>query len=97
MNPKIQNKILLYQTAEGKVNIVVFFEDKNFWLTQKALGELFQVDRTVITKHLKNIFLEGELCEEAVCAKFARTADDGKTYNTNYYNLDAIYCSGLPC
>ena len=90
MNPKIQNKILLYQTAEGKVNIVVFFEDKNFWLTQKALGELFQVDRTVITKHLKNIFLEGELCEEAVCAKFARTADDGKTYNTNYYNLDAI-------
>ena len=63
-------------------------------MTQKTMGELFDVDRSVITKHLKNIFTEGELDQNSVCAKFAHTADDGKTYNTNYYNLDAIIAVG---
>lgn len=93
-NDHKENKIILYQTDEGKVKVSVFFADDNFWLTQKAMGELFDVDRTVITKHLKNIFTDAELIEESVCAKFAHTADDGKTYNTNYYNLDAIIAVG---
>lgn len=93
-NQPQENKIILYQTEEGKVKVNVFFVDENFWLTQKAMGELFDVDRTVITKHLKNIFNDAELFEDAVCAKFAHTAEDGKTYNTNYYNLDAIIAVG---
>jgi hypothetical protein len=92
--PSKENKIILYQTDEGKVKVDVFFVEENFWMTQKTMGQLFDVDRSVITKHLKNIFTEGELNEEAVCANFAHTADDGKTYNTNYYNLDAIIAVG---
>lgn len=76
------------------IKVSVYFANENFWLTQKAMGELFDVDRTVITKHLKNIFTEAELIEESVCAEFAHTVDDGKTYNTNYYNLDAIIAVG---
>lgn len=89
-----QSKIILYQTDEGKIKINVYYAEESFWLTQKAMGELFDVDRTVITKHLKNIFGENELIEEAVCAKFAHTAEDGKIYNTNHYNLDAIIAVG---
>lgn len=75
-----------------KVN--VFFRDETVWLTQKALAELFGSDRSVITKHLRNIFKERELAEDSVCAKFAHTAEDGKSYRTNYYNLDAIIAVG---
>lgn len=93
-NQSKQSKIILYQTDEGTIKVNVYYADENFWLTQKVMGELFEVDRTVITKHLKNIFSENELSEEAVCAKFAHTAEDGKTYNTNYYNLGAIIAVG---
>lgn len=89
-----QSKVILYQTDEGKIKVNVYYAEESFWLTQKAMSELFDVDRTVITKHLKNIFAENELNEETVCAKFAHTAEDGKTYNTNYYNLDAIIAVG---
>lgn len=89
-----ENKILLYQSDEGKVKVDVVFSDDNFWMTQKAMSELFDVDRSVITKHIKNVFAEGELEENSVCAKIARTAEDGKTYNTGYYNLDAIIAVG---
>ena len=58
------------------------------------MAEIFNIDRTVITKHLKNIFNEGELDKNRVCAKFAHTASDGKTYNTEFYNLDAIISVG---
>jgi hypothetical protein len=57
-NQSKQNKIILYQTDEGKIKVSVYYADENFWLTQKAISELFEVDRTVITKHLKNIFSE---------------------------------------
>lgn len=60
------------------------------WCTQKAMGMLFDCDRSVVTKHLKNIFDSGELNESAVCAKFAHTASDGKNYMTQFYNLDAV-------
>lgn len=68
--------------------------DENVWLTQAKIAELFDVDRSVITKHLKNIFESGELQEDSVCANFAHTAADGKTYQTNFYNLDAIISVG---
>ena len=81
--------------AEGKENgIQVLYKDETIWATQKTMAELFGVDRTVITKHLKNIFDSLELEQELVCAKFAHTAEDGKTYNTAFYNLDAIISVG---
>jgi hypothetical protein len=64
------------------------------WLTQQKIAELFSIERSVITKHLRNIFEEKELDKNSVCAKFAHTAADGKTYNTQYYNLDAILSVG---
>jgi hypothetical protein len=88
------NHILLYTTLENKVKIDVFYEKETFWLSQKRMAELFGVDRSVITKHLKKIFESNELVENSVCAFFAHTAEDGKTYNTLFYNLDAIIAVG---
>ena len=78
-------KLLLFNTADKKVNVSVYFQNGTFWLTQKAMAELFGVERSVITKHLKNIFETKELFEDSVCAIFAHTATDGKNYNTNFY------------
>ncbi len=68
-------------------------------MTQKSISELFEVDGSVVTKHFKNIFKENELDENSVCAIFAQTADDGKTYNYKFYSLSAIiaghFCSSL--
>jgi hypothetical protein len=85
---------LLYTGSDGKVNVEVCIQDETVWLTQKAIGELFGKERSVITKHLKNIFESGELAEKSVCANFAHTAADGKTYQTVFYNLDAIIAVG---
>lgn len=85
---------LFYQSSEGNVRIEVFLHNENIWLTQKRMSELFDVDRSVITKHLSNIFESGELDPNSVCAKIAHTANDGKTYPTLYYNLDAIISVG---
>lgn len=87
-------EFLLYTTPNGEAKVEVFFQNENIWLTQKRMADLFGVDRSVITKHLKNIFESGELSEESVCAKIAHTAEDGKKYQTNYYNLDAILSVG---
>ncbi len=81
---------LFYQSPEGKIRIEVFLHNENIWLTQKKMSELFDVDRSVVTKHLSNIFESKELDQNSVCAKIAHTANDGKTYPTFYYNLDAI-------
>ena len=72
----------------------MYYKDENIWATQKAISTLFNCDRSVVTKHLGNIFESGELNEERVCAKFAHTAEDGKTYNTKFYSLDAIIAVG---
>ncbi len=88
------DQIAVYQTGEGGVNIEVLYAKENIWLPQKRIAELFDVDRTVITKHLKNIFLEQELEENTVCAKFAHTAEDGKKYQTKFYSLEAIIAVG---
>ena len=89
-----ENQITFYQTADGKVNIEVLFADENIWLTQKKMAELFAVDRSVITKHLKKIFAEGELDEKSVCANYAHTAEDGKSYQTRFYSLESIIAAG---
>lgn len=88
------NKIAFYQSPDGSVNIEVLYADENVWLPQKRIAELFTVDRTVVTKHLKNIFVDQELNEDSVCAKFAHTAEDGKTYQTTFYSLEAIIAVG---
>ena len=74
--------------------IEVRVQDGNVWLTQKAIGQLFDIDRSVVSKHLQNVFADGELVENSVCAKFAQTADDGKTYQYKFYNLPAIIAVG---
>lgn len=89
-----EKEIILYQTDDGNMNVSVFFYNESFWLSQKAMADLFGVDRTVITKHLSNIFSDKELDKNSVCAIFAHTASDGKKYNTQYYNLDAIISVG---
>ena len=87
-------EFLLYTDSNGKVNVEIFLKDENIWLTQEKIAELFGVERSVVTKHLKNIFTDSELSESTVCANFAHTAGDGKTYQTKFYNLDAIISVG---
>jgi hypothetical protein len=94
MDKNNTTNFLIYTTPKGDVKIEAFLHNENIWLTQKRIAELFNVDRTVITKHLKNIFENNELNENSVSAKFAHTALDGKKYQTNYYNLDAIISVG---
>ena len=86
--------ILLYQVGKHKTEVSVYFEKGSFWLSQKAIALLFGVDRTVVTKHLKKIFKAKELDENSVCAIFAHTADDGKSYETKFYRLEAILAVG---
>jgi len=88
------SEIIIYQSQDGKTKIDCRFEGDNLWLTQAQIAELYGRDRTVITKHIKNIYTEGELQESSVCANFAHTANDGKTYNTAFYNLDMILAVG---
>ena len=92
-NPQF-NDILLYSTANGTVKVEVLYEDETFWLSQKRMAELYGTTRENVTLHLKNIFSEGELDENSVCKKFLHTAADGKNYNTQFYNLDAVIAVG---
>ena len=87
-------EILLYKDANGQVKVEVYVFDETIWLTQDKIAQLFGVERSVITKHLKNIFQTFELQEDSVCAKIAHTANDGKKYQTKFYNLDAILSVG---
>ena len=91
---KQQSDFLLYTSNEGKVNIDVFLQDETIWLAQKAISELYGVQRPAITKHLKNIFDSGELQEDSVSSILEHTASDGKKYKTKFYNLDAIISVG---
>lgn len=85
---------LVFAKDNDKNTIEVRVQDSDVWLTQKAIAELFDVDRTVVTKHLKNIFESKELDENSVCAIFAHTADDNKTYQYKFYSLSAIIAVG---
>lgn len=88
------SEIIFYQNQEGDIQIEVQLENETVWLTQAQMAELFNKARTTITEHIRNVFKEGELDENSVCRKFRHTADDGKTYETNYYNLDVIISVG---
>lgn len=86
--------ILLYQTEDGNTKIETRLEDETVWLTQAQLSDLFQKSKATISEHIKNFFDEGELYPASVIRNFRTTAADGKTYHTNYYNLDVIISVG---
>lgn len=94
------NNFVIFQTASGKVNIDVFFQNETLWLTQKKMAELFEVNVPAISKHLKNIFEEGELDEKVVVSILENTTEHGaikgktQTTKTKYYNLNAILAVG---
>lgn len=85
---------LVFTRDAKEEGIEVRVQDNDVWLTQKAIGQLFNVDRSVVTKHLKNIIEDGELDESATCAIFAQVADNGKTYQYKFYSLQAIIAVG---
>ena len=95
-----ENKIIIYQTEDGQTQIDVRMENETVWLTQAQMAELFQKDRTVITRHINNVFKEGELEKEEVCAKFAHTTRHGaltgkiQMQETVLYNLDVVISVG---
>lgn len=89
-----ESEFLLYTSPKGAVKVRVLFQGETAWLTQKALAELFGVGVPAVSKHLKNIFESGELAELAVISILEITATDGRTYQTTFYNLDAIIAVG---
>lgn len=89
-----QGDIVIYQTEDGETKIDVRFVDETVWLSLDQLSVLFERNKSTISRHLKNIFEEGELERDSVVAKVATTAADGKTYRVDYYNLDAIISLG---
>ena len=96
-NLQIRNStvdFLVFTRDTKEEGIEVRVQDGDVWLTQMAVSKLFNVDRSVVTKHLQNIFAEGELSEEATCENFAQVADNGKTYQYKFYNLSAIIAVG---
>ncbi len=87
-------QILLYQTEDLRTRIEVRLENETVWLSLNQMAELFQRDKSVISRHIRNVFDEGELTREAVVANYAITAADGKTYQVEHFNLDVIISVG---
>ena len=95
MTKTLNDKIIIYQSEDGKTQLDVKLEHKTVWLTQKQIAELFGTKRPAITKHLKNIYASEELTEESTCSILEHMGNDGRqSYNTKYYNLDAILSVG---
>ncbi len=92
--PEDRGEVLVYEAPDGAVRVDVRLARETVWLSQQQMAELFGRERSVITKHLRNVFKEGELEPAAVCAKIAHTAADRKTYEVDFYNLDAILSVG---
>ncbi len=90
----MENQIEIYTSADGSTQIEVHFEGETFWLSLNQISSLFEKDKSLISRHLRNIFTSGELNRDSVVAKNATTASDGKTYVVDYYNLDAIISVG---
>lgn len=88
------SKMIIYTTEDGLVKIETTFNDETVWLSLDQMSSLFQRDKSTISRHIKNIFDEGELIKDSVVANFATTASDGKTYQVDYYNLDVIISVG---
>jgi hypothetical protein len=96
----LNNKIVIYQSEDGKTQLDVKLEGETVWLTQAQMSDLFQKDRTVIGRHIRNIFKEGELEEKVVCAKIAHTTQHGaiegkiQVQEVMVYNLDVVISVG---
>ena len=88
-------EFLIFTRQAGEDGIEVRVAEETVWLTQKLISMLFDKGRSTITEHLKNIFETGELKQKAVCRDFRHTAEDGKEYTTQFYNLDAIIAVGF--
>ena len=89
---KNNNEIILFENQGVKLEVNL--KDETVWLTQKQMAELFDKDRRTITRHIQNIYRDGELEENSVCSFFEHTAEDGKNYKVQYYNLDMIISVG---
>ena len=94
MNNMPDSNIIMYTTEDGLTKIEATFENDTVWLSIDQMAELFQRDKSTISRHIKNIFNEGELVRNSVVANFATTASDGKTYQVEYFNLDVIISVG---
>jgi hypothetical protein len=90
----IENEIILYQTEDEQTRVEVLYSDENVWLPLDKIAQLFDRDKSTISRHIKNIFDEGELDKISVVANFATTANDGKTYKVDYFRLDMIIAVG---
>lgn len=90
----MENPIILYRSEDGNTSLEVKLQNDTVWLTQAQIADLFQRDKSVISRHTRNIFTEGELDYNAVVAFFATTAVDGKVYQVEYFNLDVIISVG---
>ena len=93
-NEQNNSEMMIYTTEDGLTKIETTFDGDTVWLSIDQMAELFQRDKSTISRHVKNIFTEGELKREAIVANFATTAADGKTYQVDYYNLDVIISVG---
>ena len=89
-----KSNIIIYTTEDGLAKIETTFDEDTVWLSMDQMAELFQRDKSTISRHIKNVFIEGELQRDSVVANFATTASDGKTYQVDYYNLDVIISVG---
>ena len=94
MEASNNDNMLIYQSEDGKIKIDVRFENETVWLSLDQMAILFGRDKSTISRHIKNIFEEGELQAPSVVANYATTATDGKTYQVDYYNLDVIISVG---
>lgn len=91
---KTNNQIIIFKTKDEKISVDVRFEGETVWLSLDQMADLFERDKSTISRHIKNVFDEGELDRDSVVANFATTAADGKTYQIDYYNLDVIISVG---
>ena len=89
-----KSNILMYTTEDGVTKVEVTFDNDTVWLSLDQIADLFQRNKSTISRHIKNIFLEGELCRNSVVANFATTGSDGKRYHVDFYNLDVIISVG---
>ena len=88
------NRMIIFRTTDGQVAVDVTFDGETTWLSLDQMAELFDRDKSTISRHIKNVFEEGELVSDSVVAKIATTATDGKTYQVDFYNLDVIISVG---
>ena len=93
-NKTPQSNIIMYTTDDGLTKVEATFDNDTVWLSLDQMADLFQRDKSTISRHIKNVFTEGELCRDAVVVNFATTASDSKTYQVDYYNLDVIISVG---